>query len=454
MLLTGCTVTQSLPYDDVYNTGSSPVPQQQVATTTYTTPGATKSNVYKEGNVQVVSMGQNDTLQHAGTNQKEVVLIKKDTAQAATTINNYYSSLDFDSPYFGTGASGWSLGGYNWYLGGNYYGGYWNSFYPYYNPYSWNYPYNWYWGGYPYYSWYSPYYWNYPYYGSYYPYYYGYSPYYYSNTRYGHRSSFLNGGNIPRRGVTGGNILHSSLKNSRITSVNRNTKSAVNGSDKGTGLRRPAGSIRYQKALKEGKTAQNEKRARFQKPEETRFRGTNGTRVQTHSFRGGNVPLRSFKNEQVQQEKTARPRFQKPRQYQSLDNRNPRSSKEYYRQQPNLLRKTTNTRTLKTTRRFNVYRPSTRQQVNQRPVYRNTNTRTIRYRPATNNRVIRTNNFKSTRRNFTPTKRTYRPSNNNFNRTRSTGTTFRNTGGNSGGSRSTGGGSRTTGGGGGSPHRR
>ena len=453
LLLTGCSVTQSLPYDDVYST-SAPVPQQ-VAVTHYTTPQSANNNTYREGNVQVVNLGTNDTLQRVGDTlqtPKEVVLVKNDTTPATTNIYNYYSGLNFDSPYFGSSNFGWS-GAYSWYPGSGFYG-YWS--YPYnwnYPFYSWNYPYygwnSWYWGSS--YYWYNPYYsWNNPYYYGYYPGYYNiYSTY--GNQRYGHRNTRMTGGNLPYTATPGGTMLmNKSARTERLRAPAANT--VVNG--KAAPARMVKGSANYQKALERTNFGRNEKQAVYQKPSgrstETpvnpNFKSTNGNR-------GSNIPAPRYRMTTQEREMTARPRYQKPKQYQSLDNRNPRSSKEYFRPQPgNLLRTTTtNTRTgiqySTPTRRFNVYRPGNMRQVNQRPVYRNTNNNSMRYQPSrsfsplNNGSRIRTYSPQNTQRIRT---NNYRPSSNTFSPARiSTGTS-----GGSGGSRT------TTGGGGGSPHRR
>lgn len=451
LLLTGCTVTQSLPYDDVYSTGA-PV-SQQVTASHYTAPQPTRNNTYTEGNVQVVNLGTKDTLQNVSDTvqtPKEVVLIKNDTTAAATNIYNYYSGLNFDSPYFGTVASGWSM---NSYWGSGFYG-YWNYYSPYswYNSYyGWNYPYygwnSWYWGS-PYYSWYSPYYgWNYPYDYGYYPGYY--NTYSYGNRRYGHRNTHMLGGNLPRGTVSRGFIPLTGTKSvGTRTRITAPASTVVNGKAAST-QRMVKGSERYQKALQRTDFGRNTKRAAYQKPNGR----TTGTPVNpnfNNGTRSSNSSTPRYRTTTQGREMNARPRYQKPKQYQSLDNRNPRSSKEYFRTQPGTLyRTTTNTKSggvrySTPTRRFNVYRPSNMQRVNQRPVYRNTNNNSLRYKPS---RSFSPSNNGSRIRTYSPQNstrtNTYRPSNT----TRLTPT--RTTTGTSGGS-----GTRTTGGGGGSPHRR
>ncbi|MBN2637865.1 MAG: hypothetical protein JXR65_02110 [Bacteroidales bacterium] len=453
-LLTGCTMTQNLPYDDVYSSGSTPIPQQNTALQ-YTSSQPRQNSVYNEGNVQVVNLANNDTVQKNDTIQysKEVVLIKNDTSQPSTNIYNYYSGLNFDNPYFGTGTYGWSMSSSYWGWGST---GYWNYPYSWYSPYysSWGYPYynsfygwnSWYWG-YPY-SWYSPYTWNSPYYYGYYPsYYYPYS-YNSNNVRYGHRNTSYLGGSLPRNALTGGYVPLKSSSYSRSRSSTPGTTVNTN----------PRLSNRSERVIENFKTdtkrssvSNNERRSMYQKPD----RGSNQTSVNNYQNRT-REPRSEFKaGSQTNGISTIRPRYQKPRQYQSLDNRNPRSSKEYFRTQPNNLvrtvpaNKTTRVTTNTPTRRFNVYRPENTRQVNQRPVYRTTTNSRPMYQPSRS-----VSPFKSTRtytpnRNYSSprTNNSSRPSNSSFSPSR-TSTGSSGTGSSSGGSRSTGGG------GGGSPHRR
>ncbi|MBN2615310.1 MAG: hypothetical protein JXR71_06410 [Bacteroidales bacterium] len=455
LMLTGCSVTQSLPYDDVYSS-TAPV-SPYVAPAQHTIPQSTQNNTYKEGSVQVVNLGTMDTLQRATDtlrSPKEVVLIKNDTTPATNNIYNYYSGLNFDSPYFGTGTSGWALNSY-W---GSGYNGYWNYYNPYYWNYpfySWNYPYyygwnSWYWGS-PY-SWYNSYYgWNYPYYYGYYPGYY-YNTYY-TNRRYGHRNTQMLGGNLPYRSVSGGAIPLTATKSANTrTRLSAPANNVINSKAAST-QRMVKGSESYRKALQRTDFGRNKNQAVYQKPSgrttgtpvNPNFKSSNGTR-------GSNIGAPRYRVNTQEREMNARPRYQKPKQYQSLDNRNPRSSKEYFRPQPgNLMRTNTKSgevRYSSPTRRFNVYRPNNMQRVNQRPVYRTTNNNSMRYQPS---RSFSPTNNGSRIRTYSPQNSTQRTRINTFRPTSaprfSPSTTSTGT---SGG----GGGSRTSGGGGGSPHRR
>lgn len=389
LFLTGCTFTQKLPYDEVYNSGSTPVPQQTSALQ-YTAPQPqSTTNTYHKGNVQVVNLSNNDSIQKTDTSQysKDVVLIKGNTTQPSTNIYNYYSGLNFDNPYFGNTTYDWSLSGFNWGWGIGYYGD-WNYPYSWYAPYynSWGNPYynsfygwNSYSWGYPY-SWYSPYTWNNPYYYGYYPIYYTNS---FSNVRYGHRNTHSMGGNLPRNSSGVIMPLKSSRTNGRTniksTSASQTTRPALT-----------------------GRGHETYKRAVYQKPERHVY--------EQNLNKSQRVSQRSSFQQATHRRSVSptRPRYQKPKQYQSLENRNPRSSKEYFRPQTTRfvrtapVNKTTRVNINTPVRRYNVYRPANMQRVNQRPVYRTNNNYRIRYQPT---RVV--SPYKSTRT-YTP-RRSYSP---------------------------------------------
>lgn len=357
-LLTGCSSTQNLPYDSVYNSGPAPASSQ--STTSYQTSQYQNNTGYQEGNVQEVNLANNnDSVPNADTLKysKEIQLNNKNV-QPSTNIYNYYSGLDFDNPYFGTSTFGWSLSNPYWGWGLS---GYWNYPYSWYDPYfiSWNYPYYSFYGwdypywGYPY-SWYNPYNW-------YSPYYYGYFPVYYygvaNNVRYGHRNTGYLGGNIYR-----GSGLYVPMKAGERSLTRANSYKEPNRATRAPrDLNRPA--------------SETFKRAVYQKPER---RNTNNE----GSFSTNRALSRATFNYQSQERgnnpRSERPRYQKPKIYQSLDNRNPRSSKEYYVPQNTRFERTVQFKTTQVNRntperRYNVYRPAYLQHQNRRNVYRPAN---------------------------------------------------------------------------------
>lgn len=454
LLLGGCSMNQSLPYSDVYYSSSDQSPAEMIPPGYANTTNSENNVASKKGNLEVISLNQAQTNQN-----KTSKLINNDSLSNNKNENNYYNNisvgLGFNSSNFGSSVWDWSLGN-NW--GWNYdpiwasfYSPYYYGGFPYYgygwnnwgwNSWGWN---NWGWG-YPY-SW-SAYYWDWGYpYGAYawgYPTYYGvFSPVYFSpsNVQYGHRGNRFNGRNVA---FGGGGIMP--LYNR--TSI-KSKSSAVNANNTATNInRRPSGSIRYRSQLIKDRSAGLKNSERLQKPEYRGSRITNNP-GRTRSFSGSNISVKRYSQPQkyeqrrvVQQE---RPRYQKPRQYRRLDNRQPRNSKEYFRPQPNnRFRERTsfsNQRNIqqapRPVRKYNIYRPSRVRFNNPGPVFN---------RSSNNNRNIRQ------QRSFNPG-RSFRIFNNsgqqNNTPTRTFSAPYRGNNNSSGGGNSGGGGSRQTSGGGG-----
>ena len=404
--ITGCTTMQHIPYDDVYYSTAKGAPQHLVAQNSNT--NATEPSHYKVVKVETINAsGQNTT---SSVNQKQnnyqFDTLRVDTIDTnkpdSVTYSKINTGLGFENSNFGTGISSWSLGGYyGGMFGFNTYWNdpYWYNFYypysyPYYswgwNPYySWNYPYYGY-GGFGLYSFGYPYsYWgygfNYPYYGFYgsygYPYYYSPYRYWHRSRYYGHRgSASLRGSSIP---FSGSAVPSMRTKATRIEGKPSGIRPSVATKSTGTKvIARPQGSMRYQKALKDANAtrAENTKATMIQKPPV--YRSNNRAtppqrRSQRPVYRGSQVPVYRHPANMTT------PRYQKPKQYRSLDTRQARSSTEYFRPQPQTVihGKARRVNIRRTPQRFNIYRPSNTRSNYRRPVYRNSWIRTNRSAP-------------------------------------------------------------------------
>ena len=459
--ITGCTTMQNIPYDDVYYSTAKGAPKDLPTQNTNTTTTVQPAH-YKIVKVEAVNtQGQNTT---SSVNPKQegyqIDTLRIDTLRTSNIDSVAYSNINtglgFDNSNFGTGFSSWSLGGYAGTFGFNTYW-YDPSWYSYYYPYSYPY-YGWNWSGNPYYNWY-PYsyggwgmysygypYWGYgynyyPYYGYYgysgYPYYYNYySPYHYwhRNRYYGHRGSRFSGSRVSFSG--GGSVPLVGTKSVRATGMKpsgiRTTRVSKGAATK-TNVR-PVGSMRYQKALRNTKAAQVE---------------NNTTRLQKPVYRSGNraIPQRQMQRPVYRRPANVNttPRYRKPKQYQSLDTRQARSSTEYFRPQPQTVirGKTIRVNTTRRTQRFNIYRPTNNRSNYRRPVYRNSWNRTSRSTPV---RRQYNNSNRNQRRFYTPSN--FNRGNNNSNRVQYRAAPVRvPTGGGSGGGGNRGGGNRGGGGG-------
>lgn len=414
LLLTGCTTTQNIPYDDVYYSTSNESPQSMMPQNTYSSNFGHKSK-YKLGKLEAVNMGSQNSAQNQNTNNQKAnpdnnnkrnihaYTIQNDTVVKSNKKTNIYNNisvgLGFNSPYFGSGISSWSLGGYQRLFGFGTFGvdPFWNNYYSpyYYSPYySW-FPYDYYggWGGY--FGWGNSFWglgWGYPYYYGYYSSYYDGNPYYGYNTYlynhsmlYGHRDTKMDGSLLSR----GGGMYYNEKSSKARAAQNSGIRPTVlPGSKAGiVTSRRPIGSMRYQKALANERANHINNSIRSQK---SAYRGNSGLALpsrRNQSFGGFNIPSRRFQrpNGYRQEKNMSRPRYQKPKQYQSLDSRQPRSSKEYFRLQPQAhfynraTRRVEYNNVRQPAHRFNIYRPHTSRSYNARPVYRNSRARPQRY---------------------------------------------------------------------------
>ncbi|GMT45285.1 MAG: hypothetical protein IEMM0006_1117 [bacterium] len=392
--ITACSTTQSVPQDDVYYS-TTPHNNVTITTTTAAASSATHQQeakqtdkaAYRQGKIENISQATGQTASDGQYDVNYSAHLKKSHQSGDTSLdyydnnsdttvrsnnqqnNNitivtpgYSSNLDFGNPYFGSswsfgfgsyyglgyGGYGWGYPGYGW--GGGYYGlGY--------GGYGWGYP-GFGWGGGYYGLGYGGYGWGYPGFGwggGYYGLGYGgygwgggyYSPYYSGYTDYGHggfvyRPRIHRGGgsSIPRSTAIGGSGIYtrpnaksarratSSISRKRVP-VNpegRNGKLMKPGSING----RPAGSMRFSPELAKKRSEGMRTQGKLNKP------GGKGVGNKNTNFgisEARNNRKTGFRRAPAyRQEGTMpRPRFQKPKQYQSLESRSPRSSKEFYR---------------------------------------------------------------------------------------------------------------------------
>ncbi len=334
----------------------------------------------------------------------------QDSSQQSKTIiitssPNVSLNLGFDSPNFGTSWSfgfgssygGWGFPSYGW--GGGYYGwgypsfgwggGYYGWGYP---SYGWGFPsygwggsyYNW---GYPSFGWGGDYYgWGYPGYawgGGYYPSYYsGYPDRGYRNGTYQPRINRGGSSSIPR-GTTGSSGIYknrgakSSAHNAGVSNAISRKRVPINPEGRNGKMikpngnnSRPSGSMRYNSALTKRRSEEMRTQDKLNKPNGSAVRrgpvGNRSSRFgisesRNRAVEGYHKPP-AFRRE----ENMPKPRFQKPKQYQSLESRSTRSSKEFYRaparpSNPEYRRSSTRTvrpQPRKAVRRQNVYRPA------------------------------------------------------------------------------------------------
>ena len=270
---------------------------------------------------------------------------KKDKSSSSTSVSTNVSfGLGFGNPYFGSSwsfgfgypYSGWGLGfGFGWgypSYGWGYYPPYWGYYPPYYGYYP------------PYYGYYPPYYGYYP---PYYPVYPGYPDVGYRPSVYQPRMSRAGGSSIPSRGtVAGGSGVYSSPKgkpSSRPGMAATGKRVPINpegpkgkiAKPEGSGSR-PAGSMRYNAALakKHGEVVHNQGRLNKPNGGSSVRKSYEGKRNPAFGISGPrNKGAESYRKPPAfrREESMPKPRFEKPKQYRSLESRSPRSSKEFYR---------------------------------------------------------------------------------------------------------------------------
>ncbi len=390
--ITACSTTQSVPSDDVYY---STTPHDQVAVNAHAAKAspATVSKkedsqgnnaVYQEGKVENISSGTSGQTTTASNGDYDVdysARLKRFHDSGDTTLDyyddyyegrtmpgesnknssgnsssaslNFSTGLGFGNPYFGSSwsfgfgypYSGWGFGfGYGW--GYPYFGGYYPPYYGYYPP---SY------GYYPPYLGYPPYYGYYPpYYGYYPPYYPGYPDVGYSNPVYRPRIARGGGSSVPHSVVAGGSGINASP----------NGKSSARGTASGTmvsgkrvpvkptdrngkmikadgPVKRPAGSMRYNAALAKEHAREIHGHGKLNRPDgyvsggggtvNRSYEGTRSPRFGVYESRNRGAESYNKPPAFRREEAMPKPRFEKPKQYRSLESSSPRSSKEFYR---------------------------------------------------------------------------------------------------------------------------
>ncbi len=460
LFITACSTTSNIPQDDVYY---STTPHNNV--TAKATPSATQqqksAQVYQQGKVENISQQSGQTVSGDQYNVDYSARLKR-FHQSGDTSLDYYDShfsgkhadttkqqstttiitpsvslnLGFGSPYFGSSWSfgfgsyaGWDTGfGYGW--GYPAYGWGYSPFYAYYPPYiGWGNPY--YGWGNPYYGWNSPYYgWGYPAYGwgypgwnsGYYPpYYNGYPAYGYKAGIYQPRINRGGGSSIPRSVGGSGIYYNRGVKSaSKKTGVVSHNRARLNPDHNGKLLKpngnsgRPAGSMRYNSALAKMRMEKAHEQNKLTKPGgNTGYRNPNGNRSSRFGIsEPGNRSVEHFRKPPayLREENMPRPRFQKPKQYQSLESRSTRSSKEFYRTptrpaNPGYRRPNVSIYRPQPVRRQNIFRPAN---TKRNAVYRGSNRARSGikvYNPPTRS-FSSPNSFRApARRNVSPTRR-------------------------------------------------
>lgn len=409
LFITACSTTKSVPQDDVYYSTS---PHNNV--TAKTAPSnaqqqktkQTANTGYQQGKVENISQSSGQATSGDQYDVDYSARLKRFHQSNDTSLDyydNYYAdraaqdsskqtttttvvtspsvslNLGFGSSYFGSswsfgfGYGGWGMGfGYGW--GYPYYGwgGYYPPYYGYYPPYYGYYP--------PYYGYYPPYYpgWGGGYYPPYYP---GYPDYGYRAGVYQPRVNRGGGSSVPRGTVAGGSGVYthpgtkSAARNTNVSGTVSRKRVPVNPEGRNGKMvkpdgnySRPAGSMRFNSALVKKRSEEIHAQGKLSKPGGNAVRknpeGNRSSRFGVSEAR--NKGAESFRKPPAYQREAnmPKPRFRKPKQYQSLESRSTRSSKEFYRapaRPSNPEYRRTGSRSIRvqpqTVRRQNIYRP-------------------------------------------------------------------------------------------------
>ncbi len=412
--VTACSTTKSVPQDDVYY---STTPHNVLAVNTTTT--VTQQNTgtktaatgsYHEGKVENITNASGKAAETTSNDNYDVDYSarlkrfhdsndttldyyddyyegrsmqgedQKNSKSSSTSVSTSVSlGLGFGSPYFGSSwsfgfgspYSGWGLGlGFGW--GYPYYGwGYYPPYYGYFPPYYGYYP--------PYYGYYPPYY---GYYSPYYPVYSiypGYSDPGYRSPVYQPRVNRNGGSSIPRGVVAGGSGVHVSpngkstaRSSASATAVSRKRVPVNPEGRNGKMIKpdgsntRPAGSVRYDVETARKRSEAIHAQGRLNKPNGggavKSYEGNRNPRFGISESRNRNVEGYRKPPAFRREESMPKPRFAKPKQYQSLESRAMRSSKEFYRTPvrsayPKEVRRAATVRSPRPAR-YNIYRPS------------------------------------------------------------------------------------------------
>lgn len=409
-VLSSCSTTSSLPYDDVYYTPGD-ISNNQTATAlseeVYTSSSSTGDyqSYYKGETSEVEQVPVGDVSEgeyySEDTDSNEDIYYDTDYESRIKRFNNEGSSLGYYDDYY-TNDYGCNCGGSSNYTVSLGFGVGWG--YPYY---SYGYPYYGY--GYPYYGWGYPYYgYGYPYYGwggsywngynngywnGYWDGYYGggygggyYDGYYGYSSSYGPRGSRTGGTSVPRTGSRGSTDRENpSYREKTIVAGGGSIGSSRTGggtvsSGSQAQKSRPAESVRVKQENQKNKST---------------VQGKEFSKTQTERYR---KPTGSSKTEVRQ-----KPKYDKPQSYRTLPSQKPRSENKYVA--PKRNSQTSNSS------KSNV-RTNTRKPVNQptRNYNRSTKTRSSGTKSVTTPTRTRTATPKRSTSSSSPSKSYSRPS--------------------------------------------
>jgi hypothetical protein len=460
-IISSCSTTSSLPYDDVYYSSKDNVGKQPASTLSedvYKSSSSTGDyQSYYKGNESEVSQvpvgaGAEGNQQYSSEgNSSEDIYYDSDYESRIKRFNNEGSSLGYYDDYYTDGnACGCGNSNSNWSFSvgiGAGYGWGWSMGYGY---------------GWPYYGWGYPYYgWGYPYYGGsywagynngywngYWDGYYGYPGYgggYYPDYGYGYGSTYRprngrgGGSNVPRTGERGSSgITNPAYREKTVVAGGSGFArsgdnglgsggGSIGGGNQGNSKTRPAESIRVKPVKSDNKSDVRAKN----NPTDRKPVIKNETGLKTNTGTGYRKPVESSKTDIK-----AKPRYEKPKSYRTLPAQQARSGKEYVAPKRNTQPKK---RTSNTAVRSNTRKPLNQPNTNYN---RSSSTRSrsnsaVKSRTNTRSRTTTTRTRSSSSRSSSSPSRSYSsPSRSSASSSRSYSSPTRSSGSSGGGSRS------------------
>ncbi len=353
-VISSCSTTSSLPYDDVYYSSKDDVgriPTNTLSEDVYKSSSSTgdyqsyyKGNESGESQVAVGSGAQGSQQYSGEGSSSDDIYYDSDYESRIKRFNNEGSSLGYYDDYYtdgngygcGSSNSNWSFNvgigagyGWGWSMG---YGYGWPSYGWGYPSYGWGYPY---YGG-SYWAGYNNGYWN-----GYWDGYYGYPGYgggYYPDYGYGYGSTYRprngrgGGSNVPGTGERGSSgITNPSFRDKTVVAGGGNFSrggdvgmgsggGSIGGGNQGNTKTRPAESIRVKPITSDNK--QNVSARTNPANGKPMIKKDVGSKTNTDTrYR---KPVQSSKSDLK-----AKPRYEKPKSYRTLPAQQPRSGKEY-----------------------------------------------------------------------------------------------------------------------------
>jgi len=366
-VLSSCSTTSTLPYDDVYYTPNGNSSNQQTAKVNddiYSSPSTTGDyqSYYKgeSSGVEQVAVGDVSEVEYysEGGGSGEDIYYDSDYESRIKRFSNEGSSFGYYDDYYTDdyncncgGSSNWNVSlGFGFGYGYGYYG--------------WGYPsYGW---GYPYYGWGGSYWngYNNGYWNGYWDGYYGGGYYgdggYYSGISYGPRGGRSGGTNVPRTGSRGGTDRENpSYREKTVVAGGGAFGSRSGGGNvtNGSGTQgqksRPAESVRVKNENVSADTkVQSRDNAVKQKPD-NRETVQNRVNTQKENVRY-DKPAQSGKTST----RSAQTKYDKPKSYRSLPSQKPRSENKYVAPKRNSQTKTNSRSDVRTTTRKPVNQPN------------------------------------------------------------------------------------------------